>query len=120
MEEFYEFRPGQEEWLQEYLDLHWDYEGNRFVDVIIPVMHKDWLEVIIFQNMNSWWRLAVAEDILWTEEAEREFVKIVIKDNGIGINKEFESTPWSCYGQVAGRSGGRSGFSGNFGVKYRF
>ena len=39
---------------------------------------------------------------------------------GIGINKEFESTPWSCYGQVAGRSGGRSGFSGNFGVKYRF
>ena len=39
---------------------------------------------------------------------------------GIGINKEFESTPWSCYGQITGRSGGRSGFSGNFGVKYRF
>ena len=39
---------------------------------------------------------------------------------GIGINKEFESAPWSCYGQVTGRSGGRSGFSGNFGVKSRF
>ena len=39
---------------------------------------------------------------------------------GIGVNKEFEYTPWSCYGQVTGISGGRSGFAGNFGVKYRF
>ncbi|MBO7610881.1 MAG: hypothetical protein J6T23_01575 [Elusimicrobia bacterium] len=39
---------------------------------------------------------------------------------GIGVNKEFEFTPWSCYGQITGMSGGRSGFAGNFGVKYRF
>ena len=39
---------------------------------------------------------------------------------GIGVNKDFERTPWSCYGQLTGRSGGRSGFAGNFGVKYRF
>ncbi len=39
---------------------------------------------------------------------------------GVGVNKEFIDTPWSCYGQLAGKFGGRSGFSGNFGVKYRF
>ena len=96
MEEFYEFRPGQEEWLQEYLDLHWDYEGNRFVDVIIPVMHKDWLEVIIFQNMNSWWRLAVAEDILWTEEAEREFEQILLQEHII-ISRKYLKKIYSRY-----------------------
>ncbi len=39
---------------------------------------------------------------------------------GAGVNKEFESTPWSCYGQIAGRSGGRCGVSLNLGAKYRF
>ena len=39
---------------------------------------------------------------------------------GVGINKEFIDTPWSCYGQLAGRFGGRTGVSLNLGVKYRF
>ena len=39
---------------------------------------------------------------------------------GAGVNKDFIGTVWSCYAQVTGRSGGRSGFAGNFGVKYRF
>ena len=39
---------------------------------------------------------------------------------GIGVNKDFIATSWSCYGQITGRSGGRSGFAGNFGIKYRF
>jgi hypothetical protein len=39
---------------------------------------------------------------------------------GIGVNKEFIGTVWSCYGQVTGRSGGRNGFGGNLGIKYKF
>jgi len=39
---------------------------------------------------------------------------------GIGVNKEFIGSVWSCYGQVTGRSGGRNGFGGNLGIKYKF
>ena len=39
---------------------------------------------------------------------------------GIGVNKDFENTPWSCYGQVTGKSGGRNGVEFNLGVTYRF
>ena len=39
---------------------------------------------------------------------------------GAGVNKDFIGTVWSCYAQVTGRSGGRNGFSGNLGVKYKF
>ena len=39
---------------------------------------------------------------------------------GIGLNKEFINTPWSCYVQVTGKGGDRSGFDGSFGVKYNF
>ena len=39
---------------------------------------------------------------------------------GAGVNKDFLNTAWSCYAQLTGRSGGRSGFAGNFGVKYKF
>ena len=39
---------------------------------------------------------------------------------GAGANKDFIDTAWSCYAQVAGRSGGRNGFSGNLGIKYKF
>jgi outer membrane autotransporter protein len=39
---------------------------------------------------------------------------------GIGVNKEFIGSVWSCYGQITGRSGGRNGFGGNFGIKYKF
>ena len=39
---------------------------------------------------------------------------------GLGVNKDFVGTVWSCYAQVTGRSGGRNGFAGNLGVKYKF
>ncbi|MBR3627254.1 MAG: hypothetical protein IKN42_00230, partial [Elusimicrobia bacterium] len=39
---------------------------------------------------------------------------------GIGVNKDFIGTVWSCYAQVTGRGGDRSGFSGNLGVRYKF
>ncbi|MCR4662257.1 MAG: hypothetical protein K5622_00020 [Endomicrobiaceae bacterium] len=39
---------------------------------------------------------------------------------GAGVNKDFINTPWNCYVQVTGRSGGRTGFAGNLGVKYKF
>ena len=39
---------------------------------------------------------------------------------GVGVNKEFIDTLWSCYAQVTGRSGGINGFGGNMGVKYSF
>ena len=39
---------------------------------------------------------------------------------GAGVNKDFIDTAWSCYAQVTGRSGGRNGFAGNLGVKYKF
>lgn len=39
---------------------------------------------------------------------------------GLGVNKEFEFTPWSFYAQATGRSGGRTGFAGNLGIKYKF
>ncbi len=39
---------------------------------------------------------------------------------GAGVNKTFENTPWSLYIQLTGRSGDRSGFDGNLGVKYSF
>ena len=39
---------------------------------------------------------------------------------GVGVNKDFIDTPWSCYGQLAGRFGGRTGVSFNLGIKYRF
>jgi predicted outer membrane repeat protein len=39
---------------------------------------------------------------------------------GAGVNKDFIGTVWSCYAQVTGRSGGRNGFAGNFGIKYKF
>jgi outer membrane autotransporter protein len=39
---------------------------------------------------------------------------------GLGVNKDFVGTVWSCYAQVTGRSGGRNGFSGNLGIKYKF
>ena len=39
---------------------------------------------------------------------------------GAGVNKEFISSPWTIYAQLTGRNGGRKGFVGNFGVKYKF
>ena len=39
---------------------------------------------------------------------------------GLGVNKDFVGTVWSCYAQVTGRSGGRNGVAGNLGVKYKF
>ena len=39
---------------------------------------------------------------------------------GAGVNKDFINTPWSCYLQATGRSGGRNGFAGNIGIKYKF
>ena len=39
---------------------------------------------------------------------------------GVGISKDFLNTPWSCYGQVSGKSGSRSGVGFNLGIKYAF
>ena len=39
---------------------------------------------------------------------------------GAGVNKDFINTPWSCYLEATGRSGGRTGFAGNLGIKYKF
>ena len=39
---------------------------------------------------------------------------------GAGVNKDFINTPWSCYLEAKGRSGGRTGFAGNLGIKYKF
>ncbi|WP_372519413.1 autotransporter domain-containing protein [Candidatus Ruminimicrobiellum ovillum] len=39
---------------------------------------------------------------------------------GAGVNKDFINTAWSCYAQLTGRSGGRTGFAGNLGIKYKF
>ena len=39
---------------------------------------------------------------------------------GLGVNKDFTGTAWSCYLEATGRSGGRTGFAGNLGIKYKF
>ena len=39
---------------------------------------------------------------------------------GAGVNKEFINSPWTIYAQLTGRNGGRNGFAGNFGIKYKF
>ena len=39
---------------------------------------------------------------------------------GIGIGKEFSSTPWSFYAEVNGKLGSRQGVGLNLGVKYAF
>lgn len=39
---------------------------------------------------------------------------------GIGIGKEFSSTPWSFYAEVNGKLGSRQGAGLNLGVKYAF
>mgnify|MGYP003296185824 CR=1 FL=1 len=39
---------------------------------------------------------------------------------GAGVNKDFINTPWICYVEATGRSGGRTGFAGNLGIKYKF
>ena len=39
---------------------------------------------------------------------------------GAGVDKSFKNSPWSLYIQLMGRSGDRTGFDGNFGMKYSF
>jgi len=39
---------------------------------------------------------------------------------GVGVSKDFLNSPWSCYGQVSGKSGSRSGVGFNLGIKYAF
>lgn len=39
---------------------------------------------------------------------------------GAGVNKIFINSPWTIYAQLSGRNGGRNGFVGNFGIKYKF
>ncbi len=39
---------------------------------------------------------------------------------GVGVSKDFLNSPWSCYGQVSGKSGSRSGAGFNLGIKYAF
>ena len=39
---------------------------------------------------------------------------------GVGVNKTFKNSPWSCYLQLTGKSGDISGFDGNIGIKYSF
>jgi len=39
---------------------------------------------------------------------------------GAGVDKSFKNSPWSLYIQLTGRSGDRTGFDGNFGIKYSF
>ena len=53
------------------------------------------------------------------EELELDSIDGFI-EYGVGVNKDFVGTVWSCYAQVTGRSGGRNGFAGNLGVKYKF
>ena len=56
-----------------------------------------------------------------TEAGEIELDSITgYVEYGLGVNKEFIGSVWSCYGQVTGRSGGRNGFGGNLGIKYKF
>ena len=37
---------------------------------------------------------------------------------GVGVNKIFEDSFWSCFLQVVGRGGDKNGFEGNIGIKY--
>ena len=39
---------------------------------------------------------------------------------GLGLNKSFRDSAWSCFLQVIGKQGDRSGFEGNLGIKYSF
>ena len=39
---------------------------------------------------------------------------------GVGLNKIFEDSAWSCFLQATGKSGDRKGVEGNIGVKYSF
>ena len=39
---------------------------------------------------------------------------------GLGVNKTFKNSPWSCFLQLTGKSGDISGFDGNIGIKYSF
>ena len=53
------------------------------------------------------------------EELELDSIDGFI-EYGVGVNKDFVGTVWSCYAQVTGRSGGRNGVAGNLGIKYKF
>ena len=65
-------------------------------------------------NMNDKAKIVV-------DEMTFEFDKIKgYVEYGVGVNKDFINTPWNCYVQATGRSGGRTGFAGNLGVKYKF
>ena len=37
---------------------------------------------------------------------------------GLGVNKSFKDSLWSCFVQVVGRGGDKNGFEGNIGIKY--
>ena len=39
---------------------------------------------------------------------------------GLGVNKSFKDSFWSCFLQAIGKGGDRKGFEGNIGVKYSF
>lgn len=39
---------------------------------------------------------------------------------GVGVDKSFKNSPWSLFVQLTGKSGARTGFDGNFGIKYSF
>ena len=37
---------------------------------------------------------------------------------GIGVNKSFKDSSWSCFLQATGKGGDRKGFEGNIGIRY--
>ena len=39
---------------------------------------------------------------------------------GLGVNKSFKDSSWSCFLQATGKGGDRNGVDGNIGVKYSF
>ena len=39
---------------------------------------------------------------------------------GLGVNKSFKDSFWSCFLQATGKCGNKNGFEGNFGIKYSF
>lgn len=103
-------------------------QGNKVSAERINNMHIEPQVKANLELENGWTPYGLLSISFNTGEAATEVNNKSIKylsmdpyyECGIGVEKDFVTSPWSCYGEINGKTGSRKGVGLNLGVKYAF
>lgn len=88
--------PEHDVWIQKYLDFHCVITDDAVFDVVIPVMHKDRLEIIVCRDLAEYRRFIISDDLVWDPDSERQFEQILLQDELV-ISKKYLKKVYARY-----------------------